>query len=186
MLHREQSAINYVVDVIKGEAILPVALGVTLLFLSAQIRIPIEPVAITLQTVGILLIGLTFERKTAIQTIVSYLGMGAIGLPMFTNFGGGSLSFLGATGGYLFGFLMAIVCMTSFRQYFKKQNLLYLSLNCMMGTMIIYACGIAWLAHFMNFNQALQVGLFPFILPGVVKIIALAAAVRYLKRDSGV
>lgn len=184
MLRKEQSTINHVVDVIKGEAILQVALGVALLFLSAQIRIPVEPVAITLQTVGIMLIGLTFARKAAIQTIVSYLGMGAMGLPMFTNFGGGYLSFLGATGGYLFGFLVAIVCMTSFRQHFKKQNLRYILLNCMMGTTIIYACGIAWLAHFMSFNQALQAGLFPFILPGIMKIIALAAAVRYLKRGS--
>lgn len=85
----------------------------------------------------------------------------------------------------MLGWLVAIVFMTSFRQYFrqygKKENFLETLLNCSIATIIIFAFGILWLCRFMNFNEAIKVGLLPFIIPGIIKIGILSIAVRFIK-----
>lgn len=158
--------------------------GVFLLFLMTQISIPLKPVPITLQTVGVMLIGLVFERKVAVQAVVSYLLLGMVGVPVFSNFGSGYQHLLGPTGGYLIGFLGAVICMTTYRKYMTKDHWLQNALNCAIGTLVIFACGILWLTHFIGFHKAIQVGLLPFIMPGMVKIIFLILSVRYLKRGA--
>ena len=152
--------------------------GVFLLFLTTQIIIPLEPVPITLQTVGVLLIGLTFSRKIAIQSLMLYLALGLAGVPVFTNFTGGFYKLIGPTGGYLVGFLMAVLCMTTLRKYLN--NGFYIALNCLVGTLVIYCCGIGWLTYLVGFEAAIKGGLLPFIIPGCIKIMLLALAVRYL------
>ncbi len=155
--------------------------GVFLLFLTTQIIIPLEPVPITLQTVGIMLIGLTFTRKIAIQSVMLYLALGLAGLPMFTHFSGGFSKLMGPSGGYLVGFLMAVLCMTMLRKYWDSKNGFYIALNCLIGTLVIFCCGIGWLSHLIGFEAAIKGGLMPFIIPGGIKIVVLALAVRYLK-----
>lgn len=155
--------------------------GVFLLFLSAQISIPLEPVPITLQTFGVMLVALSFPRKTALQAVITYLVLGGMGLPFFAGFTGGLAKFIGPTAGYLFGFLAAVAVMGALRQYFNRENFFHIALNCLIGTLVIFAFGIGWLAYFMGIHKAVQVGLMPFILPGAVKILLLAATIRYLK-----
>lgn len=155
--------------------------GVFLLFLTTQIIIPLEPVPITLQTVGVLLIGLTFTRKIALQSVALYLALGLAGVPVFTHFSGGLYKFMGPTGGYLIGFFIAVLCMTTLRKYLDNKNGFYIALNCLVGTLVMYSFGIAWLTHLIGFDAAIKGGLMPFILSGCVKIAILALAVRYLK-----
>ena len=156
--------------------------GVFLLILTTQISIPLEPVSITLQTVGVLLIGLTFTRKIALQSVALYLALGLAGAPVFTNFSGGLYKLMGPTGGYLIGFFMAVLCMTTLRKYLDDKNGFFIALNCVVGTFVIYSFGIAWLSYLIGFDAAIKGGLMPFILSGCVKIVILALAVRYLKR----
>jgi biotin transport system substrate-specific component len=157
--------------------------GVLLLFLATQIIIPLEPVPITLQTVGVMLIGLTFPRKIAIPSVMVYLALGLVGAPVFTHFSGGFYKLTGPTGGYLVGFLIAVLCMTTLRKYLANNNGFYIALNCLIGTGIIFCCGIGWLTHLIGFEAAVKGGLMPFIIPGLVKIAVLALALRYLKGD---
>jgi len=158
--------------------------GVFLLFLTTQIIIPLEPVPITLQTVGVMLIGLTFTRKVAIQSVMLYLALGLAGVPVFTHFSGGFYKLMGPTGGYLVGFLMTVVCMTTLRKYWNNSNGFYIALNCLVGTLVIFCCGIGWLSYLIGFEAAIKGGLIPFIIPGCIKIAVLALAVRYLKWGS--
>jgi biotin transport system substrate-specific component len=155
--------------------------GVFLLFLTTQIIIPLKPVPITLQTVSVLLIGLTFTRKIAIQSFMLYLALGLAGVPVFACFSGGFYKLMGPTGGYLVGFLMAVLCMTALRKYLDNNNGFYIALNCLVGTLVIYCFGIGWLSYLMGFEAAIKGGLIPFIIPGCIKIVVLALAVRFLK-----
>jgi biotin transport system substrate-specific component len=157
--------------------------GIFLIFLTSQINIPLKPVPITLQTFGVMLIGLTFTRAAAIKAITGYLVLGALGLPVFANFHAGYLHLLGPTGGYLLGFLVSVAIMSNVRPFLHNQNIFYIAVNCLIGTAVIFTLGISRLSHFIGFKQAIYSGLIPFIFPGIVKIFLLALAVRYLKNN---
>lgn len=161
---------------------IPIFWGTLLLSLTAQISIPLKPIPITLQTIGILLLALNFNRRSAIQSVLTYLTLGALGAPIFANAQGGILILLGSTGGYLMGFLIAVAVMGSLKEYLPKKNFFYLGLNCLIGTSIIFAFGIIWLSKFVGFKAAIQLGFLPFIIPGLIKILLLASATRYINR----
>ncbi len=162
-------------------ALIRVLHGFILLFLTSQISIPLNPVPITLQTVGVMLIGFTFNRNEAIAAVSVYLICGAIGMPVFANFAGGITKIIGPTGGYLMGFLVSVASMTTLRNYFPKDNIIIHCINGIIGTSITFIFGVAWLAKFVGLEQAIQLGFMPFILTGILKIILTSFCVRYIK-----
>jgi biotin transport system substrate-specific component len=82
--------------------------GSALVAVSAQIEVPMFPVPMTLQTLAITLIGLTYGARLGFLTLFAYLAEGAAGLPVFAGGAGGLPHFVGPTAGFLLGFpLMA-------------------------------------------------------------------------------
>ncbi len=158
-----------------------ISLCTLLLFITAQASIPLYPVPITLQTLGIMIIGLCFSYKTALYSVMTYLFLGLMGFPVFSNFSGGYGIFLGPRGGYLIGFLAAIVVMNSVKESLKYtySQTTYNTLACMAGMMMIYIPGISWLAVHVGIHDAIMVGLFPFIIPGMIKICLLVNILRH-------
>lgn len=112
------------------------AIFTSLLVIFSWISIPLPiGVPITLQTFGIFLISLIFQ-KDSWKVLLLYLVLGAIGLPVFSNFTGGIGIILGPTGGFLIGFLAASLVM-----YMKKvPNIILILLE----LIIIYSFGITW------------------------------------------
>jgi biotin transport system substrate-specific component len=157
---------------------------VLLLFLMAQISVPLQPVPITLQTLGVMLIGLKFNCRTAFYSMLTYLSLGAAGFPVFANFFGGYHIFPGPTGGYLIGCLAAVMVMSKVNELLKSEYKSFVcdSLSCLAGTVVIFICGVGWLAIYVGLEQAIMVGILPFILPGLVKIFLLVAVLQYLKK----
>nr|WP_246168569.1 biotin transporter BioY [Wolbachia endosymbiont of Ctenocephalides felis wCfeT] len=131
-----------------------------------------------------MLIGLKFNRKTAFHSVLTYLSLGAAGFPVFANFSGGYHIFLGPTGGYLIGCLAAIMVMSRVNEIlrFKYGLLMRNSLSCLASTTVIFICGVSWLAICVGLGQAISDGMLPFILPGLVKIFLLVAALQYLEK----
>jgi biotin transport system substrate-specific component len=170
-----QLAIHYV----RNNHLLSTIIGVGLLFLCGQISIPLSPVPITLQTAAVLFIGLTFSKADALRSICSYLALGAMGAPVFANFSGGFLKIMGPTGGYLLGFLAAIWIMCALRERIEKFEMKEMVLISLIGNSVIYLIGVPWLGKFVGMDMAMSAGLMPFILPGVVKAVLVASAVRY-------
>lgn len=147
-----------------------VLLGVTLLFLTSQISIPIEPIPITFQTVGVMLIGLAYSRGMAALIVLLYLILGALDIPIFANFTGGLQKLFGPSGGYLWGFLAAVILMTTLKRYLNYRVLSHIIFNCLSGTAIILIIGVGWLAFYIGFAAAIKSGFYPFIILGVIKI----------------
>ncbi|BDG76050.1 hypothetical protein wHmcTK_05940 [Wolbachia pipientis] len=139
---------------------------------------------ITLQTLGLMLVGLKFNRRTAFYSVLTYLSLGAAGFPVFANFSSGYHIFLGPTGGYLIGCLAAVMVMNKVNELLnsKYKSFMCNSLSCLAGTVVIFICGISWLTIYVGLKQAIMVGVLPFILPGLVKIFLLVAALQYLKK----
>lgn len=166
----------------ENEFLLRIVLAIGLLFACSQITIPLHPVPITLQTIGVVLIGLTYKPSEAFLSHAIFLGMGAVGLPMFAGFTGGLPILLGTTGGYLVGFMVAATVMAYLNQtLFVKHNWVTAMLNSMVGLAVIFAMGVAWLSSLIGFENAIKFGLIPFILPGILKNVVLVSLLSTMK-----
>lgn len=86
------------------------ALFTAVIVLLAQISIMTPSVPITLQILGIALCGYTLSLKSALGCVVTYIALGALGLPVFSSFRGGVQIILGPTGGFIIGFIFLTVC----------------------------------------------------------------------------
>lgn len=78
--------------------------GSLFIAIAAQVSVPFYPVPLTLQTLAILIVGLTFGSRLGAVTLVAYLAEGAMGLPVFAN-GMSAPALIGPTAGFLFGFV---------------------------------------------------------------------------------
>jgi biotin transport system substrate-specific component len=159
--------------------LLPVAFGCALLALFSKISIPLTPVPVSLQTVAVMLIGLLYTRANAIQSVATYLALGALGLPVFASANLGLPAFIGPTGGYLLGFIIAVALMTFLRdKWFNKSTLSHHVLLCTIGTAVVFTLGVSWLACLIGLEKAITVGVVPFLFPAVVKIAILTSLIK--------
>jgi biotin transport system substrate-specific component len=156
--------------------------GVLLLFATSQVEIPMKPVPITLQTVGVMLIGLTYPVRLAVLSHLTWLGLAAIGLPVLSGFAGGVHHLIGNTAGYMVGFVVAVYIMATLKEKYHLKSFTSDALLCLLGTTVIFILGILWLAHLIGFNNAIMYGLIPFILPGLLKAGVLCAALQMIRR----
>lgn len=148
------------------------------LFLAAlsQVTVPFYPVPMTLQTLGVMLIGLTFGFRLATATVALYLVEGLIGLPVFAGFAAGPAVFIGGTAGYLFGFLGAAALMGFMADRGAAKSWGGAAATLLAGEVVIFGLGIAYLTYLYGFENALAYGLYPFLLADLVKL-SLAALI---------
>lgn len=155
--------------------------------LGAYVRIPLPwtPVPITLQTLFVSLAGATLGPVLGPASQGLYLAAGAAGVPLFAG-GLGGLAYLlgGPTTGYLLGFVPATVCTGWLIRRREAPGFLWTLLSMAVGTLTLYACGVAWLAWSLNLSlaTALTQGLLPFLLGDAVKLCAAAGLVRGARR----
>jgi biotin transport system substrate-specific component len=131
-------------------------------------------VPMTLQTFGVLLIGLTFGGRLAFASLAAYLIQGLIGFPVFAGGGAGIAKLVGPTGGYLVGFLVAatIIGVLADRGFTRSWVGTFVAL--FVGTATIYAFGLPWLGHLFGYDKMLEFGFTPFVLGDTIKLILAA------------
>lgn len=148
------------------------ALCTCMLCIVAQIVITLPTmIPITLQTFGLYLIALSLNPKESFIICLLYVIIGAIGLPVFSGFGGGLGSLLGPAGGYIYSFpIMALVigCVSRIN---GKSNIVSV-LACVSGTVVCYSIGTLWFMYVTqnSFIAALTYCVFPFLLGDAIKI----------------
>jgi biotin transport system substrate-specific component len=161
--------------------------------LLAQVRLPLpfSPVPVTGQTFAVLLAAILLGRWWGGASMAFYVGLGAIGVPWFTGWASG----LGATGGYLFGFILAAL----FLGHVIDKNIGKLRMVSLVGLMLfanyalIYVPGVIWLGAWLHFVSGqsfipwalFTMGVFPFIIGDVVKAIAAAGVARAASHEPG-
>ncbi len=83
---------------------LMVLAGSAFIALAAQVSVPMIPVPMTLQTLAVLIVGLSFGSRLGALTVAAYLAEGAVGLPVFAG-GASAAALVGPTAGFLYGFV---------------------------------------------------------------------------------
>jgi len=143
------------------------------LFIALAARIvtplPFTPVPITGQTLAVLLVGGLLGSKRGALTLLLYLGEGVAGLPVFAK-GGGFTYLMGPTGGYLVGFVAAafVVGLSTDKGWGQRMGTTFLAM--FLGTVTIYAFGLAWLVNFVGGKRVLSLGFYPFIFGDLLKM----------------
>ena len=155
--------------------------GSIILAISAKIKIPFYPVPMTMQTFVVLFLGISFGYKIAVATVSLYLIEGIAGIPVFSNSperGVGLIYFTGPTMGYLLGFISACF-LASFVKTEDNYALIFIKLILSIST--IYILGVAWLGIIIGWEKPLiQLGVTPFLLPEVTKILLLTVLAKKL------
>jgi biotin transport system substrate-specific component len=157
--------------------------GTVLLAISSKIKIPFYPVPMTMQTLVVLLLGITLGWKLGLATVTLYLFEGIIGLPVFSGSpekGVGLIYFTGPTMGYLIGFLFTVYFAGKFN---FEGNLFKKFLQLIFSVSFIYILGILWLGLLIGWEKPLfQVGAQPFLFAELFKILIILFSLPKLKR----
>ncbi len=152
------------------------ALFAVLMAVCSWISLPLGPVPFTLQTFAVFLaVGVLGGRRGTI-TILVYILMGAVGLPVFSNFSGGIGQLMGVTGGYILGFLGSALVMWAMEALLGKKTWV-LAVSMVLGLVVCYAFGTFWFMQVyartsgpVGVMAALGWCVFPYILPDLGKI----------------
>jgi biotin transport system substrate-specific component len=150
--------------------VLLVVLGTVLLAISAQIQVPFWPVPMTMQTFMVLIIGATYGWRLGAATMIAYIVEGVVGLPVFAQFSAGAHVMAGPTAGYLVGFIAAALVTGYLAERGFGRNLATALVSFAVGTVVIFALGLAWLASLIGVEAAITHGLMPFILSEPTKV----------------
>jgi biotin transporter BioY len=142
----------------------------------ARITIPIGPVPISGQTLGVLLVAATLGARRGFWAMIAYIAQGTAGLPVFAGGRGGPAVLAGPTGGYLVGFALAALVVGSLCERGMDRRPATTLVAMAAGTLVIYASGVLWLARFTGWSAVMQLGVYPFVFGDVVKALLAALA----------
>ena len=163
--------------------------GVMALTISAKVQIPFYPVPMTMQTFVVLLTGIAYGTRLGVVTLLLYLGMGALGLPVFAGTpekGIGLAYMLGPTGGYLIGFVIAVAICGWLAERGWDRRPVTTATAMLAGNVLIYLPGLLWLGTVVGWDKPIvQWGLTPFLLGDLFKLLLAAGALPLVWRAIG-
>ncbi|MDN5347927.1 MAG: biotin transport system substrate-specific component [Clostridia bacterium] len=152
----------------------------------AQVAIPLPftPVAITGQIFGVFLAGAVLGANLGTMSILVYVLLGAIGLPVFAKGGAGLGVLLGPSGGYIWGFILGTYVLGKIVEAgVTEVSYLRLATGMLVCLLIVYTLGTLQLAFLLRltFLKALLLGVIPYIPLDMAKLLVasgLSLAVR--------
>ncbi len=150
------------------------ALFAAVMCVLSLISIPIGAVPLTLQLLGVYLALYVGAGASGILSVLVYIALGALGLPVFSGFGGGVARLFDATGGFIWGFLVLALVYTALSRLLGSRPAARATATAV-SLMSLYLCGALWyatayLGGISELGAALLVTVLPFVLPDILKI----------------
>ena len=143
----------------------------------AWISVPFGAISFTMQTFAIFCALLTLGGKNGLFSVLAYILLGAIGLPVFNGFKGGAGVLLGPTGGYILGFILMALIYWAGTKLFGEKLLVRITLL-VLGLLVCYAFGTLWFVYgysngesAMSFKKAAEICVYPFVPFDLLKMV---------------
>ena len=162
-------------------------ISLALIIICTWIYIP-TTIPFTLQTFAIFTTIGILGTKKAFITILAYLFLGIIGLPIFSNFNSGISAIVGPTGGFLLSF-MVITLITGKLLEILPDNKVNQFISMLVGLLICYLIGIIWFINmylgvfnYESIIKGLSIAIIPFIIPDILKILLSISIINKFKR----
>jgi biotin transport system substrate-specific component len=152
------------------------------------IPLPFSPVPLTGQTLAVMLAGSVLSPLQAGLSLITFIFMGIIGLPVFSGGASGIGVIVGSNGGYLIGFLVGAIIISLIKNKSNSIPLLIVA-NILGGIIIVYISGVLWLSFItkMGIYKAFTLGALPFIPGDIIKAIIatfIAKRINTLRRKA--
>jgi biotin transport system substrate-specific component len=149
------------------------------------VPLPFTPVPLTLQNMGVLLVGLMLGSRRGFAALVLYLAEGAAGMPVFSPTGpGGLLQLLGPTGGFLLAYPF-VAGLAGWIVERGKMSFARAAVAGVIAEVVLFASGLAWLAVLTHsLAQAVKWGLYLFVFAEVIKVMLSAAIATGWRRGN--
>ena len=160
-----------------------------LIAVCAWITIPIPGIPFTMQVFGVFTAIAILGAKKGALSILIYILLGAVGVPVFSGFNGGIGALLGTTGGYIVGFLISAFAYGIFDAVIKKNGFFITFLKMFASHIFCYIFGSVWYMAVYTKNTG-AIGFFgilmgcviPYIIPDMVKIALAVLIGREVKK----
>ncbi len=160
-----------------------VALFAAVICVCSLISINIGEVPITLQTFAVCAAAAMLGWKRGTLSVIIYILLGAIGLPVFAGGSGGFGIIAGSTGGYIVGFIFTALIVGVVADKFNRK-IIALVIAMVVGILVCYAFGTPWFMFVTNMDLVTSLGycVIPFLIPDAVKIIVATVLVNRLNK----
>ena len=163
-----------------------IALGAFVIILCTLLafKLPGSNIPQTAQTLGVLVVAAILGKNYGFSSVVLYLAVGLVGIPVFAEGTMGLEVFMGPTRGYLLGFLVAALlcgwwCNQSHNQFFISIFTIMI-----LAHVLILAMGWIWLSSKIGPNEAFTQGVLPFFYGALIKsLIATLVVMFYFKSE---
>ena len=166
-----------------GSAIGSVLFGSLLLVLCSQVRIPVGPVPITFQTLGVFVLGSVLGGKRGAAACLLYLIEATVGLPVLAGWRSNPLWFVVMGSGYLISFPFAAFVIGWMREKRKHPSCGWSIWSFFCGQVVIYFFGVSRLAMFIGIKNAILWGVLPFVIPGAIKVVCAQFVDQWWRKD---
>jgi biotin transport system substrate-specific component len=156
--------------------------------LCARITIPLmplTPVPLTVQNLGVLLVGLLLGSRRGFAAMILYLGEGLVGLPVFNPTGpGGAAQLFGATGGFLLVYPF-VAFLAGYIFDHGPKTFVRAVIASLSAEVLLFAGGLSWLFVFTHsLAKAAYLGLYWFLAAEVIKVMLAAGVATRWRRSS--
>lgn len=164
----------------QSRTLLHTIFGALFLALLAQITVPLSPIPMTLQTLGVFLIALYQGGRQGALSTLFYLALATMGAPVLSGGIPNPLWMFTPKVGYIASWpIAAFICGTLY-QNIRGSQLKRSLLAVLAAQTIIYSFGIIALCFFIPFSSAIQVGFLPFISLDLIKLITAISIRKFI------
>ncbi|MBR1627743.1 MAG: biotin transporter BioY [Lachnospiraceae bacterium] len=156
------------------QSMMQIALLTAVCCILSPLSVPIGPIPVSLSLFAVYLTVYLLGTKKAFASVLLYILIGLVGMPVFSGYAGGPAKLFGPTGGYIFGYLTLVLISGFFIDRFPARKWMLQIGGMLLGLLSCYFLGTVWfmLLSGMSLGESLALCVYPFVAFDAAKILS--------------